>query len=136
MCVCVCVCVCARPRIGAFEDEDIIHVEGSVDPVRDMEIIHEELRLKDQEAMDPILDKLEKMAVRGGDKKLKPEYVRTALPSVHYTTHSHLIGQKLQLESTFHYICTRHFIVVSCLLSDRKLKLVLQNTPCESCRTS
>ncbi|XP_031414108.1 obg-like ATPase 1 isoform X2 [Clupea harengus] len=58
----------------AFEDEDIIHVEGSVDPVRDMEIIHEELRLKDQEAMDPILDKLEKMAVRGGDKKLKPEY--------------------------------------------------------------
>uniref|UniRef100_A0A8C6TV65 Obg like ATPase 1 n=1 Tax=Neogobius melanostomus TaxID=47308 RepID=A0A8C6TV65_9GOBI len=58
----------------AFEDEDIIHVEGTVDPVRDMEIIHEELRLKDEELIEPIIDKLEKTAVRGGDKKLKPEY--------------------------------------------------------------
>lgn len=61
--------------IGAFEDEDIIHVEGNVDPVRDIEIIHEELRLKDEEMIGPIIDKLEKTAVRGGDKKLKPEYV-------------------------------------------------------------
>ncbi|XP_060938284.1 obg-like ATPase 1 [Limanda limanda] len=58
----------------AFDDEDIIHVEGNVDPVRDIEIIHEELRLKDEEMIDPILDKLEKMAIRGSDKKLKPEY--------------------------------------------------------------
>lgn len=61
--------------LGAFDDEDIIHVEGNVDPVRDIEIIHEELRLKDEEMLAPILDKLEKTAVRGGDKKLKPEYV-------------------------------------------------------------
>ena len=61
--------------VGAFEDEDIIHVEGNVDPVRDIEIIHEELRLKDEESLGPIIDKLEKTAVRGGDKKLKPEYV-------------------------------------------------------------
>uniref|UniRef100_H2MSX4 Obg-like ATPase 1 n=1 Tax=Oryzias latipes TaxID=8090 RepID=H2MSX4_ORYLA len=58
----------------AFEDEDIIHVEGTVDPVRDMEIIHEELRMKDEEMISPIIDKLEKTAIRGGDKKLKPEY--------------------------------------------------------------
>ncbi|KAM9804864.1 obg-like ATPase 1 [Neosynchiropus ocellatus] len=58
----------------AFEDEDITHVEGAVDPVRDMEIIHEELRLKDEEMIFPIIDKLEKTAIRGGDKKLKPEY--------------------------------------------------------------
>uniref|UniRef100_A0A3Q3VL61 Uncharacterized protein n=1 Tax=Mola mola TaxID=94237 RepID=A0A3Q3VL61_MOLML len=58
----------------AFEDEDIIHVEGTVNPVRDMEIIHEELRLKDEEMIGPIIDKLEKTAIRGGDKKLKPEY--------------------------------------------------------------
>lgn len=60
---------------GAFDDEDIIHVEGNVDPVRDIEIIHEELRLKDEEMIGPVIDKLEKTAVRGGDKKLKPEYV-------------------------------------------------------------
>lgn len=46
-----------------------------MEPVRDIEIIHEELRLKDEEMIMPIIDKLEKVAVRGGDKKLKPEYV-------------------------------------------------------------
>lgn len=61
--------------LGAFDDEDIIHVEGNVDPVRDIEIIHEELRLKDEEMIGPFIEKLEKTAVRGGDKKLKPEYV-------------------------------------------------------------
>ncbi len=50
-------------------------MEGNVDPVRDIEIIHEELRLKDEEMIAPIIDKLEKTAIRGGDKKLKPEYV-------------------------------------------------------------
>uniref|UniRef100_G1QFS3 Obg like ATPase 1 n=1 Tax=Myotis lucifugus TaxID=59463 RepID=G1QFS3_MYOLU len=60
--------------LGAFEDDDITHVEGSVDPIRDIEIIHEELQLKDEEMIGPIIDKLEKVAVRGGDKKLKPEY--------------------------------------------------------------
>ncbi|KAM8856074.1 obg-like ATPase 1 isoform 4-T7 [Spinachia spinachia] len=59
---------------GAFEEEDIIHGEGTVDPVRDMEIIHGDRRLKDEEMMGPIIDKLEKTAIRGGDKKLKPEY--------------------------------------------------------------
>ncbi|XP_069841251.1 obg-like ATPase 1 isoform X3 [Dendropsophus ebraccatus] len=59
---------------GAFDDDDIIHVEGSVNPPRDIEIIHEELRLKDEEAIIAAIDKLEKVAVRGGDKKLKPEY--------------------------------------------------------------
>lgn len=50
-------------------------MEGNVDPVRDIEIIHEELRLKDEELITPVIDKLEKTAVRGNDKKLKPEYV-------------------------------------------------------------
>nr|XP_029526786.1 obg-like ATPase 1 [Oncorhynchus nerka] len=59
---------------SAFADEDIVHVEGNVDPVRDIEIIHEELRLKDEEMIGPIMEKLEKVAARGCDKKLKPEY--------------------------------------------------------------
>jgi len=32
---------------GAFEDDDVTHVEGDVNPVRDLDIISEELRLKD-----------------------------------------------------------------------------------------
>ena len=35
--------------LGAFEDDDVTHIEGDVNPVRDLEIISEELRLKDEQ---------------------------------------------------------------------------------------
>ena len=76
----------------AFEDDDITHVEGSVDPVRDIEIIHEELQLKDEEMVGPIIDKLEKVAVRGGDKKLKPEYVSKIYSFFRYLSSFSLIN--------------------------------------------
>ncbi|XKL67600.1 hypothetical protein PGB90_003091 [Kerria lacca] len=57
-----------------FEDEDVTHVEGEVDPVRDLDIISDELRLKDAELLTSNLEKLERTVLRGGDKKLKPEY--------------------------------------------------------------
>lgn len=60
---------------GAFEDGDVTHIEGEVDPIRDLEIISEELRLKDQEFLLTNLEKLERVVGRGGDKKMKPEYV-------------------------------------------------------------
>ncbi len=34
--------------LRAFDDPDVIHVEGELDPLRDIQIIHEELRLKDE----------------------------------------------------------------------------------------
>jgi obg-like ATPase 1 len=58
----------------AFEDDDVTHIEGDIDPVRDLEIIAEELRLKDEDMLAKNLEKLERTVVRGGDKKLKPEY--------------------------------------------------------------
>lgn len=64
-----------RSHLGAFDDPDVTHVEGEVDPVRDLDIISEELRLKDEETLNKNLEKLEKLVVRGTDKKLKPEYV-------------------------------------------------------------
>lgn len=51
------------------------HVEGEVNPVRDLEIIGEELRLKDEETIDKTLEKMERTVIRANDKKLKPEYV-------------------------------------------------------------
>lgn len=50
------------------------HVEGEVNPVRDIEIINEELRLKDEEQLLAAIDKLGKTVLRG-EKKDKPEYV-------------------------------------------------------------
>lgn len=64
---------------GIFEDDQVTHVEGDVNPVRDMEIIHEELRLKDVEYLDKNLDHLERTVVRGADKSKKAEYVSTAV---------------------------------------------------------
>lgn len=63
---------------GAFEDSNVTHVEGEVDPVRDLDIISEELRLKDEDTLDKLLEKLER-TVRTNDKKLKPEYVRSLI---------------------------------------------------------
>ncbi|KAF5298049.1 hypothetical protein FQA39_LY11817 [Lamprigera yunnana] len=57
-----------------FEDTNVTHVEGEVDPIRDLEIIGEELRLKDEEQLMKNLEKLERTVVRGNDKKQKPEY--------------------------------------------------------------
>lgn len=51
------------------------HVEGEVNPVRDFDIISEELRLKDEETLDKTLEKMERTVIRANDKKLKPEYV-------------------------------------------------------------
>ena len=61
---------------GAFEDVDVTHVEGDVNPVRDMEIIHNELRLKDEEYILKTIEHMEKNVLRGGSKEKKAEYVR------------------------------------------------------------
>jgi len=57
-----------------FEDKEITHVEGEVDPVRDLDIINEELRLKDEEFFEKVYEEVERKYVRGGEKKLKVEY--------------------------------------------------------------
>lgn len=57
--------------LRCFDDDNITHVDGSVDPVRDMEIINYELQLKDLETIDSRLAKTEKAAKSGGDKSAK-----------------------------------------------------------------
>ncbi|XP_037085057.1 obg-like ATPase 1 [Pollicipes pollicipes] len=57
----------------AFDDDDVTHVEGEVEPVRDLAIINEELRLKDEAYLLPFIEKFEKNVLRS-DKKAKPEY--------------------------------------------------------------
>jgi GTP-binding protein YchF len=57
--------------VRCFEDENIIHVDGSVNPVRDKEIIDTELQLKDLESVDKKLDKLKKMSKTGDKETLK-----------------------------------------------------------------
>lgn len=65
--------------VRIFDEPDIAHVEGNVDPIRDIEIIHDELRLKDLEMAKKIGEDLEKKVVRGNDKTLKIDHVCLSL---------------------------------------------------------
>jgi len=58
--------------IRCFDNDNIIHVETTIDPVRDKEIIDFELQLKDLETVDKKLDKVKK-ASRTGDKQALKE---------------------------------------------------------------
>jgi len=55
--------------VRAFDNDDIIHVEGSVDPVRDIDIINTELIISDMEILERSLNKASK-ASKSGDKSL------------------------------------------------------------------
>lgn len=56
--------------VRCFDDPNIVHVEGGVDPVRDIEIINTELLLSDMELIERALDR-NKKAAKGGDKDTK-----------------------------------------------------------------
>ena len=58
--------------VRAFEDENIVHVEGSVDPIRDIETINLELILSDLEILDRRIDKTKK-SLKGGDKSFQTQ---------------------------------------------------------------
>ena len=60
--------------LRCFDDGNVVHVDGSVDPVRDKEIIDTELQLKDLETIETRLPKVQKMAQTGGDKDAKVQY--------------------------------------------------------------
>lgn len=58
--------------VRCFANEDVVHVSGSVDPARDIEVINTELMLKDLDSIEKRVDKLARQA-KSGDKKVKDE---------------------------------------------------------------
>ncbi|MBQ6192017.1 MAG: redox-regulated ATPase YchF [Bacteroidaceae bacterium] len=59
--------------LRCFDNDGIVHVDGSVNPVRDKEIIDAELQIKDLETIENRIKKVEKQAKVGGDKQAKVE---------------------------------------------------------------
>ena len=57
--------------VRCFEDPNVVHVSGRIDPVSDIETIHTELALADLAAVDKQIAKVEKLARAGGDKEAK-----------------------------------------------------------------
>ena len=60
--------------LRCFDDDNITHVDGSVDPLRDKAIIDTELQLKDLETVEARIQKVYKQAQTGGDKTAKLAY--------------------------------------------------------------
>ena len=58
--------------VRCFDDENVVHVDGSVDPLRDVEVIQTELNLADLETVERRIARSEKQA-RSGDRKLQEE---------------------------------------------------------------
>ncbi|MBM1106911.1 redox-regulated ATPase YchF [Aurantibacter crassamenti] len=58
--------------LRCFDNDNIVHVDGSVDPIRDKETIDMELQLKDLETVDKKLEKV-KRAARTGNKEAQKE---------------------------------------------------------------
>ena len=57
--------------LRCFDDNNIVHVDGSVDPVRDKEVGDTELQIKDLETIESRIAKVQKQANTGGDKDAK-----------------------------------------------------------------
>lgn len=57
--------------VRCFEDSNITHVEGSIDPLRDIEIIETELLISDMQSVQKRVEKLTRLAKSGTDKEAK-----------------------------------------------------------------
>ena len=65
--------------LRCFDNDNIVHVDGSIDPIRDKETIDIELQLKDLETLEKKLDKIKRAAKTGNKEAQKEESVLLAL---------------------------------------------------------
>ena len=90
--------------VRCFEDENVVHVDGSVNPKRDIEIIEAELILKDLETVEKKLSDAEKRS-KSGDKKMRAE------ADFYSRVQAHLLSGRLAIyekpETPEEFICMR-----------------------------
>ena len=82
--------------IRCFENDNIVHVNGKIDPVSDKEVIDYELIIKDLDSVEGRIDKIQKQAITG-DKEKKIEYEILVKCKAHLENGSSL--RSLELES-------------------------------------
>ncbi|HEY9737605.1 MAG TPA: redox-regulated ATPase YchF [Trichocoleus sp.] len=68
--------------VRCFENDDIIHVSGSVDPVRDIEVINLELTLSDLEQIERRIDRVKKLARTSKDAQTELAALEKLLPAL------------------------------------------------------
>jgi GTP-binding protein YchF len=91
--------------VRCFEDHDVTHVEGRIDPIADIETIETELMLADLDSLERRVDALEKKA-KGGDKEAKEaketlDLVNRALTLLRDGKPARLLERKAEEEKAF-----------------------------------
>jgi len=88
--------------VRCFDDGDVTHVEGGVDPIRDIETIETELMLADLDSLEKRASTLEKR-LRGADKEAKEQFdlVQRALALLQEGKPARLVERKPEEEKTF-----------------------------------
>lgn len=97
--------------LRCFDDDNVVHVDGKVNPVSDKEIIDTELQLKDLESVEGKMKKFEKLAKTGADK----EAVRTfnALNKVKAALESGQSARSANLEENeLPYVADLHLLTI------------------------
>ncbi len=91
--------------VRCFEDTDVTHVEGRIDPLADIETIETELMLADLDSLERRVDGLTKKA-KGGDKDAKEtvDLVNRALVLLREGKPARLVERKPEEERTFHML--------------------------------
>ncbi|MFK5976044.1 MAG: redox-regulated ATPase YchF [Sulfurovum sp.] len=90
--------------VRCFEDDNIVHVEGSIDPIRDVEIIEQELLFADLDAVEKRISLLSKKA-KGNDKEAKEQLAVAEALMEH-------IGDN-QPVSTFAQVESKEFLAIN-----------------------
>jgi ribosome-binding ATPase len=89
--------------VRCFEDTDVTHVEGRIDPIADIETIETELMLADLDSLEKRVDGLSKKA-KGGDKEAKEtvDLINRALELLRDGKPARLVERKPEEEKAFH----------------------------------
>jgi GTP-binding protein YchF len=105
--------ICEVVRV--FEDDDVIHVDGRIDPASDVATIETELILADLQTVEKAITRLDRDAKRGGDAALKLTEVRKAQVALNDgRVISQLAAKELDrsLLSDLHLLTDKPFIYV------------------------
>jgi ribosome-binding ATPase len=91
--------------VRCFEDTDITHVEGRIDPIADIETVETELMLADLDSLERRVDGLSKKA-KGGDKDAKEmlDLINRALALLRDGKPARLVERKPEEEHAFHML--------------------------------
>ncbi len=101
--------------LRCFDDDNVVHVDGRVDPVRDKEIIDTELQLKDLESVENKIKKFEKVAKAGSDKEAVKTY--NALMKVKTVLESGQSARAAQMEENeLPYLADLHLLTIKPVL--------------------